>query len=110
MPQPFDISQFPDLPPEVVKAFEAAQFELSVERAARRHEQAVGAEKDAFITELKALIEKLEGQVGQYRHTKFGPRSEKLAPAQLELALEDLETAIAETQEPQVRQQIEISG
>ncbi len=56
------------------------------------------AEKDAFITELKALIEKLEGQVQDYRRTKFGPKSEKLDPAQLELALEDLETAIAETQ------------
>jgi transposase len=98
MSQPFDLSQFPDLPPEVVKAFEAAQFELLVERAARQHEQAVVAEKDAFITELKELIAKLEGQVGQYRHAKFGPKSEKLDPAQLELALEDLETAIAETQ------------
>ncbi len=105
MSQPFDLSQFPDLPPEVMKAFaaqsaalEAARFEASVERAARLHEQAVGAEKDAFITELTALIEKLEGQVGQYRHAKFGPKSEKLDPAQLELALEDLETAIAETQ------------
>ena len=56
------------------------------------------AEKEAFITELKELIEKLKGQVGQYRHAKFGPKSEKLDPAQLELALEDLETAIAETQ------------
>ena len=82
----------------MVKAFAAVQFELSVERAARQHEQAVVAEKDAFMTELKALIEKLEGQVGQYRHAKFGPKSEKLDPAQLELALEDLETAIAETQ------------
>jgi len=105
MSQPFDLSQFPDLPPEVVKAFaaqsaalEAARFEAAVERAARLHEQAVVAEKDAFITELKELIAKLEGQVGQYRHAKFGPKSEKLDPAQLELALEDLETAIAETQ------------
>jgi transposase len=98
MLQPFDLSQFPDLPPEVMKAFEAVQFELLVERAARLHEQAVGAEKDAFITELTALVEKLEGQVGQYRHAKFGPKSEKLDPAQLELALEDLETAITETQ------------
>ena len=105
MSQPFDLSQFPDLPPEVMKAFaaqsaalEAARFEASVERVARQHEQAVVAEKDAFITELKQLIEKLEGQVGQYRHTKFGPKSEKLDPAQLELALEDLETAITETQ------------
>ena len=67
MSQPFDLSQFPDLPPEVAKAFAAMQFELSVERAARQHEQAVVAEKDAFITELKALIERLEGQVQDYR-------------------------------------------
>ena len=98
MSQPLDLSQFPDLPPEVVKAFAAVQFELSVERAARQHEQAVVAEKEAFIAELKDLIAKLEGQVQDYRRTKFGPKSEKLDPAQLELALEDLETAIAETQ------------
>ncbi|KGE01643.1 IS66 family transposase [Rhizobium sp. YS-1r] len=98
MSSPLDLSLFPDLPPEVVKAFAAMQFELSVERAARQHEQAVVAEKDAFITELKELIEKLEGQVHDYRRTKFGPKSEKLDPAQMELALEDLETAIAETQ------------
>lgn len=98
MSQPFDLGLFPDLPPEVRKAFAAMQFELSVERAARQHEQAVVAEKDAFITELKALIEKLEGQVRDYRRTKFGPKSEKMDPAQLALALEDLETAIAETQ------------
>ena len=106
MSQPFDLSRFPGLPPEVVKAFaaqqaalDAARFDASVERAARQHEQAVVAEKDAFIAELKDLIAKLEGQVQDYRRTKFGPKSEKLDPAQLELALEDLETAIAETQE-----------
>jgi len=71
-----------------VKAVSALQFELSVEPAARQHEQAVVAEKDAFITELKALIETLEGQVQDCRRTKFGPKSEKLDPAQLELALE----------------------
>lgn len=98
MSSPLDLSLFPDLPPEVVKAFASMQFELSVERAARQHEQAVVAEKDAFISELKELIEKLEGQVHDYRRTKFGPKSEKLDPAQMELALEDLETAIAETQ------------
>ena len=98
MSQPLDLSQYPDLPPEVVRAFEAAQFGLSVEPAARLHDQAVVADKEAFIAEFKELIAKLEGQVGQYRHAKFGPKSERLDPAQLELALEDLETAIAETQ------------
>ena len=38
MSSPLDLSLFPDLPPEVVKAFGAMQFELSVERAARQHE------------------------------------------------------------------------
>ena len=106
MSQPFDLRQFPGLPPEVVKAFEAqqvalekAQFEASVERAARQHEQVVGAEKDTFIAELKALVEKLESQVADHRRTKFGPKSEKLNSGQLELALEDQETAIAETQQ-----------
>ena len=65
---------------------------------ARQHEQAVGAEKDAFITDLKAVIKKLEGQIRQYRHAKFGPKSEKLDPAQHQLALDEIETAIAETQ------------
>jgi transposase len=98
MSQSFDLSLYPALPPEVAKAFAAMQFELSVERAARQHEQAVVAEKDVFIAELKELIERLEGQVHDYRRTKFGPKSEKLDPAQMELALEDLVTAIAETQ------------
>lgn len=105
MSQSFDLSLFPDLPLEVLKAFaaqqaalEAARFEATVERAARQHEQAVVAQKEAFITELQALIQKLEGQVQDYRRTKFGPKSEKLDPAQMQLALEDLETAIAETE------------
>lgn len=94
MSQPFDLSQFPDLPPEVVEAFsaqaralEAARAEATIERAAREHHQAVAAEKDGLIIELKELIEKLEGQIGQYRHAKFGPKSEKLDPAQLQLVL-----------------------
>jgi transposase len=99
MSQPFDITQFPDLPPEVVNAFEAqgaalesSRFKASVERAARLHEQAA-------VAELTELVEKLQGQIAQYKRAKFGPKSEKLDPAQLQLALEDLETAMAETEE-----------
>lgn len=99
MSQPFDLSQFPDLPPEVISAFDATQFELSVERAARIHEQAVVAEKTLLIADLKALVAKLEGQVAQHKRAMFGLKSERLDPAQLQLALEDIETAIAETQE-----------
>jgi len=99
MSQLFDITQFPGLPPEVINAFEAqgaalesSRFEASVERAARLHEQAA-------VAELTELVEKLQGQVAQYKRAKFGPKSEKLDPAQLQLALEDLETAMAETEE-----------
>jgi transposase len=106
MSSSFDISRFPNLPPEVLKAFEAQQaaleasrMEASVERAARLHQEAVLSEKESQIATLKELIEKLESQVEQYRRAKFGPKSEKLDPDQLQLALEDIETAIAETQE-----------
>jgi len=99
MSQPFDIGEFPGLPPEVVKAFEmqcaalgSSRFEASVERAARLHEQAA-------VAEMTELVEKLQGQIAQYKRAKFGPKSEKLDPAQLQLALEDLETAMAETEE-----------
>lgn len=105
MSKPLDLSQFPDLPPEVIKALETqqaalekAQFEVTVERAARLHHQAEAEEKGALVVTLTALVEKLETQVADYKRTKFGPKSEKLTPDQLELALEDQETAIAETQ------------
>ena len=106
MSSSFDISRFPDLPPEVLRAFEAQQaaleasrMETIIERAARLHHEAIVSEKEGLIATLKELIEKLEGQVGQYRRAKFGPKSEKLDPDHLQLALEDIETAIAETQE-----------
>ncbi len=75
----------------MVQAFADMQFDLLVERAAK-------AEKEVFFPGLKELIEKLEGQVQEYRRTKFGVKSERLNPAQMELVLEDLEAAIAETQ------------
>ena len=106
MSSSFDIRRFPDLPPEVLKAFEAqqaalqaARMETIIERAARLHQEAIVSEKEGLIATLKELIEKLEGQVGQYRRAKFGPKSEKLDPDQLQLVLEDIEIAIAETQE-----------
>ena len=87
MSSSFDISRFPNLPPEVLKAFEAQQaaleasrMETIIERAARLHQEAVVSEKEGLIATLKELIEKLEGQVEQYRRAKFGPKSEKLDP------------------------------
>lgn len=43
------------------------QFELSVERAARQHEQAVVAEKEVFIAELEELVERPGSGISAYK-------------------------------------------
>jgi hypothetical protein len=83
MSQPLDLSQLPDLPTEVVRAFaaqqtalEAARYEASVECAARQRQQTVIAEKETFVTELTALIEAL----GKVRFRITGARSSRRNP------------------------------
>ena len=57
MSSSFDISRFPNLPPEVLKAFEAQQaaleasrMETIIERAARLHQEAVVSEKEGHYS------------------------------------------------------------
>jgi transposase len=47
----------------------------------------------------KELVERLQLLVKEYERARFGRRSEKLDPDQLQLVLEDIEIAIAEAQE-----------
>jgi hypothetical protein len=64
-------------------ALEAERNELAAERATRLHLEAEMADqKETLLREM--------------RRARFGPRSEKLHPDQLALALEEIETAIAE--------------
>jgi transposase len=49
----------------------------------------------AMLIAADARIERLEKLVAAFKHAAFGRRSEKNDPDQFELALEDLETAIA---------------
>jgi transposase len=103
MSQPIDLSQFLELPPEVVRAFaaqqaalEAARFEASVERAARQHEQAVVAEKEAFITELKAMIAAVEDRIAASepdpeKRKPRAPRKARALPEGLPRALRVIE-------------------
>ena len=76
MSQPFDLSRFPDLPPEVVTAFatqqtalEAARFEASVERAARQHllarQQLVGELAELLQSAVEGLEEALLFRAGR---------------------------------------------
>jgi len=91
MPAAADMPEFAALPPRLRAAFEAQAATLAAERAARAHLEAEIAEQKAYAARLENLIQEL-------RRARFGPRSEKLHPDQLAFALEDIETAIAETE------------
>jgi len=68
----------------------ALRAALESERAARLHLEAEMADQKAYAARLETLLREM-------RRARFGPRSEKLHPDQLALALEEIETAIAET-------------
>lgn len=70
-------------------ALVAERGALAAERAARLHLEAEMADQKAYAARLETLLREM-------RRARFGPRSEKLHPDQLALALEEIETAIAE--------------
>lgn len=84
-----DVPDLSALPPELRTAFEAQTVALAAERAARLH-------LEAEISDQKAYAARLETLLREMRRARFGPRSEKLHPDQLALALEEIETAIVE--------------
>lgn len=50
--------------------------------------------KTAQVAELSQRNERLERLIAEFKRALFGKRSEKLEPDQMELALEDIETAL----------------
>jgi len=106
MSLPLDPNLLESLPAELRTAVEAQIEALAAERAARLHLDAENADLRASVSDLRksnaelaALNARLEHLANEMKRARFGPRSEKLNPDQLELAFEDLETAIAEAQE-----------
>jgi transposase len=89
MPAAHDAPDLSALPPELRAVFEAQAVALAAERAARLHLEAEMADQKAYAARLETLLREM-------RRARFGPRSEKLHPDQLALALEEIETAIAE--------------
>jgi len=84
------MSQGPDLTtlsPEARRLVEA-------ERAAR-------LKAEAEVAEFKAYTQRLEHLIKEFQRARFGRSSEKLDPDQREMAFEDIETAIGETQAAQ---------
>ena len=92
------------LPPELRGAVAAAvEASLETERTARHRAEARSAELAERVARLEHLIREL-------RRARFGASSEKLSEDQLELAFEDIETAIAEVQEADDASQVGSKG
>lgn len=95
----------PEPLPEDTAALRAMLVAAWAERDAERAEKAqVASERDAACSErdqLAAQNDRLRHLLRQLQRMQFGRRSEKLDPDQLNLALEDLEQTIAETEAQQ---------
>lgn len=98
MPETLSASELAELPPKV-RAVLAAQAGLI---AAHQQKTAAAEEKAASIAdeigEIKARNERLEYLVKELRRALYGKKSERLDPDQLDLLLEDLETAVAKAE------------
>jgi len=98
MPETLTAAELAELPPKV-RAVLAAQAALI---AAREQETAAAEENAAAIAdevgELKARNERLEYLVKELRRALYGKKSERFDPDQLDLLLEDLETAVAKAE------------
>ncbi|MCK8462807.1 IS66 family transposase [Aliiroseovarius sp. S1339] len=78
--------------PDDIDALKAMILASQAEIAQR---DALLADRDAVIERKEDCILRLEKLVSDFKHAWFGARSEKTDPEQYELALEDIETAIA---------------
>ncbi|MGH0003866.1 IS66 family transposase [Pseudovibrio ascidiaceicola] len=73
------------------------EVQLQEKSVALEEKKALLLAKDTQIQLKKEVITRLEKLVADFKAAQFGRRSEKCDPDQFELALEDLETAIAAT-------------
>src|SRR4051812_49745357 len=88
----------PEPLPNDVAALRAMLAQAWAERDAERAEKArLAAECD----QLASQNDRLRRLIRQLQRLRFGRRSEKLDPDQLNLALEDIEQAVAETEAEQ---------
>jgi len=87
-----------DLPDDidVLKAMVlASQTDIAARDASLVNQTTRIAERDDIIERKEDRIQRLEKLVADFKRALFGVRSEKVNPEQYELALEDIETAMA---------------
>jgi transposase len=99
MTQSFDSARFAGLPADVRALFEAQRAMLEAERVRAEHERAARLHVESELAASKETVERLQLLIKEYERARFGKRSEEFDPDQLQLVLEDIEIAIAETQE-----------
>ena len=95
----FDPARLAELPADLRGLFEAQRAMLEAERIRADHEHATRLHVESELAASKETIERLQLLVKEYERARFGKRSEKFDPDQLQLVLEDIEIAIAEVQE-----------
>jgi len=83
-PEPIDLKR---LPPDIRAAFEIA----------------ARLEAESVASSFKEANARLEHLIKELHHALYGKKSEKLAPDDRQLCFEDLEVAVAETEEQQAR-------
>ncbi len=87
-----------DLPDDIdaLKALVlASRLQVLDRDALLEHKNALLERRDALIERKEDRIQRLEKLVADFKRALFGARSEKVATGQYELALEDIETAMA---------------
>src|SRR3974390_1520895 len=101
MTQSFDFGRLAQLPADLRALFEAQRSLLEAERMRADNELAARLHVESELAASKELVERLQLLVKEYERARFGKRSEKFNPDQMQLVLEDIEIAIAEVQERQ---------
>ncbi len=99
MTQSFDPARLAELPTDLRALFEAQRALLEAERFRADNELAARLHVESELAASKEIVERLQLLVKEYERARFGKRSEKFDPDQLQLVLEDIEIAIAEAQE-----------
>ncbi|MCP1886306.1 transposase [Bradyrhizobium japonicum] len=81
--------------------FRAQEAMIEAERRRADDECSARLHVESELAASKESVERLELLVKEYERARFGKRSEKFNPDQMQLVLEDIEIAIAEVQERQ---------
>jgi transposase len=98
MPPAVDSARLALLPADLRALFDAQQVLLDAEQHRAEHERAARLHVESELAASRETVERLELLVKEYERARFGRRSEKFDPDQLQLMLEDIEIAIAEVQ------------